>query len=71
MVLHLCKIKSIGVPYMTPIAPKIKTGNRDTFFRFPLWKMKYRPYGISGVNTIREDEKNKNSDHEKKKPELR
>lgn len=53
LVLHLCKIKSITVPYLTPIAPKIKGGNKDTIFRFPLWKMKYRPVGISGTDAAR------------------
>jgi spore germination protein KA len=71
LVLHLCKIKSIGVPYLTPIAPKVKGGNKDTFFRFPLWKMKYRPTYISGTNKVRVDEKNPVTSNQKKKPELR
>ncbi len=53
LTLHLCKIKSIGIPYMTPIAPHIKGGNKDTFFRFPLWSMKKRPYGIHGIDERR------------------
>jgi len=69
LTLHLCKIKSITVPYLTPIAPKIKYGNNDTIFRFPIWKMKYRPIGISGTNTTRVDEKNPVSS--KEKPEIR
>ncbi|WP_406543249.1 spore germination protein [Clostridium ljungdahlii] len=47
LILHLCKIKSITVPYLAPVAPKVQGGNRDTFFRFPLWKMKYNLKGIS------------------------
>lgn len=47
LILHLCKIKSIGLPYLTPIAPLIKSGNKDTIIRAPLWKMKNRPVGIS------------------------
>lgn len=57
LVLHLCKIKSITVPYLTPIAPRVKNGNKDTFFRFPLWKMKYRPAGISNTSASRVSEK--------------
>lgn len=53
LVFHLCKLKSIGVPYLTPIAPKIKRGNHDTIFRFPLWSMKYRTVGISETHTSR------------------
>ncbi|MBP2654599.1 MAG: spore germination protein [Firmicutes bacterium] len=50
LTLHLCKIKSLGIPYMTPIAPKIKGGNRDTIFRFPLWKLKLKPSGFHGTD---------------------
>lgn len=47
MCLHLCKLNSIGVPYLTPIAPKTEDGNKDTFFRFPLWRIKSQPPLIS------------------------
>lgn len=43
MTLHICKLKSIGVPYLTPVAPRIAGENKDTFVRFPLWKMNDRP----------------------------
>lgn len=69
--LHLCKIKSISVPYLTPFAPKIKGANQDTFLRFPLWKMKYRPAGISATDTVRVDEENPVSPDKKKEQELR
>lgn len=71
MTLHLCKIKSVTVPYLTPIAPKIKGGNKDTIFRFPLWKMKYRPIGIRGTDVARTDEHNPVSASQKEKPEFR
>jgi len=71
MVLHLCSIKSITVPYLTPIAPKIKGGNKDTIFRFPLWKMRYRPIGISNVDSTRVDEKSPVTSSQKWKRELR
>ncbi len=71
LVLHLCKIKSITVPYLTPIAPKIKGGNKDTIFRFPLWKMKYRPIGISGTDAARAGEGNPVNSSQKEKPEFR
>lgn len=47
LALHLSKLKSIGVPYLAPIAPKIANENKDTFFRFPLWKLRYRPITAS------------------------
>lgn len=43
LTLHLSKLKSIGVPYLAPMAPKIANENKDTFLRFPLWKLRYRP----------------------------
>lgn len=43
MTLHISKLKSIGVPYLTPVAPRIAGENKDTFVRFPLWKMNDRP----------------------------
>ena len=71
LVLHLCKIKSITVPYLTPIAPRIKGGNKDTIFRFPLWEMKYRPIGISGTDAARAGEVNPVNSSRKEKPEFR
>lgn len=71
LVLHLCKIKSITVPYLTPIAPKIKGGYKDVVLRFPLWGMKYRPKGISGTDKPRVDEHNPVSPDQKEKPEIR
>ncbi len=49
LLLHLSKCKSIGVPYMTSIVSVPK----DTIFRFPIWKNKTRPYGVSNSNTAR------------------
>lgn len=40
LILHLAKLKSIGIPYMTPIAPYIKEMAIDTFVRYPLWLIK-------------------------------
>jgi spore germination protein KA len=48
LVLHLCKIKSAGVPYITPLAPYLKGANKDTILRFPLGTQKKRPVFITG-----------------------
>ncbi len=53
LTLHLSKLKSIGVPYLAPIAPKIANENKDTFVRFPLWKLKNRPSTTSQTNMPR------------------
>jgi spore germination protein KA len=71
LILHLCKIKSVTVPYLTPIAPKVKRESQDTLFRFPLWKMKYRPIGISGTDAARTGDSNPVNSSQKEKQELR
>ncbi len=43
LMLHLCKLKSAGVPYLTPVAPRIKGITKDMFVRPPLWSLKKRP----------------------------
>ncbi len=71
MVLHLCKLKSITVPYLTPFAPGVKNDNRDTIFRFPLWEMEYRPAATNGTDKARVKEKNPVKSNQKGKPELK
>jgi len=53
MVVHLCSLRSFGVPYMAPFAPFIPVNNGDTVVRLPWWTLRQRPRLIS-VNTIRE-----------------
>jgi spore germination protein KA len=53
MVVHLCSLRSFGVPYMAPFAPFIAVNNGDTFVRLPWWSLRQRPRLIS-ANTIRE-----------------
>lgn len=37
-----CSMKSFGVPYFAPVAPKTKE-SRDVIFRQPLWSLNYKP----------------------------
>lgn len=53
LAVHLCGLRSFGVPYMTPMAPFIFKENADTFFRLPLWTLKKRPKLISEDNMVR------------------
>ncbi|WP_199613641.1 spore germination protein [Paenibacillus alkalitolerans] len=55
LILHLCSLRSFGVPYMSPFAPFIATDQRDAIFRFPLWSLSSRPRLISQKNIIREN----------------
>ncbi|MNN64130.1 Spore germination protein B1 [compost metagenome] len=40
---HLTKLKSFGVPYLTPVSPFRLQDWKDLFFRAPLSLMKRRP----------------------------
>ncbi len=53
LVLHLCSLKSIKVPYMAPYAPLVTSDMKDSFFRFPFSKMKKRPKLINQKNPVR------------------
>lgn len=50
---YLCSIKSFGVPYMTPIAPKIKKDKHDSFFKESVQDSFKRPEFIAGENKTR------------------
>lgn len=69
LLLHLCSLESVGVPYMYPIAPADTDGLKDSIIRFPLWTMKIRPgqfirenldraeYRMKGQNHVRKEDK--------------
>ncbi|QQK75226.1 spore germination protein [Salicibibacter cibarius] len=52
--LHLCSLRSFGVPYMSPMAPYIPDDQKDSILRMPQWRMHSRPHLISQTNVIRE-----------------
>lgn len=54
ILLHLCSLRSFGIPYMTPMAPFIAKDQKDTIVRFPFWGLFARPRLISQQNVIRE-----------------
>ncbi len=56
LLIHLCSLRSFGVPYMSPLAPINLEGMGDTVYRRPLWKLKHRPSFIAAKNIIREGE---------------
>jgi spore germination protein KA len=43
IIIHLCSLESFGVPYLTPWAPRVFSGWKDTFYRTPLYRMLKRP----------------------------
>lgn len=50
-----CNMKSFGVPFFSPVAPKTKTGS-DMVIRKPIWKQKQRPDYFNPPNRKRQGE---------------
>ncbi|MDQ0199626.1 spore germination protein KA [Neobacillus ginsengisoli] len=59
MTIHLCSLRSFGIPYMSPLAPFNIRNQQDIFVRFPIWAMKNRPMFISKGNMARTGENQK------------
>ena len=60
LVVHLCSLRSFGVPYTSPLAPLFTPAEvGDTIVRRPWWAFKERPRLISSENKIREGENQK------------
>lgn len=55
LILHLCSLRSFGVPYMSPMAPFIVQDQKDALIRLPHWALFSRPRLISQKKMIRED----------------
>lgn len=53
LVHHLCHLKSIGIPYMAPMAPYIRGENKDGLLKFPIWRMKFCPSIIEEKHPVR------------------
>lgn len=53
LVLLLCSMKSFGVPYMVPIAPRIE-GNLDVIVRGPVYHQENRPDGLNTKDSVRQ-----------------
>lgn len=54
MYIHLASLRSLGVPYFSPLAPLIVTDLKDVVIRMPLWMMDKRPRLIGGVDRVRQ-----------------
>ncbi|MGO0063244.1 spore germination protein [Brevibacillus fluminis] len=54
LVLHLCSLRSFGVPYMSPLAPIQISDQKDVLVRVPRWMMLTRPHLISSWNNVRQ-----------------
>jgi spore germination protein KA len=54
LILHMCSLRSFGVPYMSPFAPFINEDQKDALFRLPRWMLRTRPRLIGGQDLVRE-----------------
>lgn len=54
LVLHLCSLRSFGVPYMSTFAPFSFKEQRDAILRAPRWMMDKRPESITKRNMRRQ-----------------
>ncbi|PKM86204.1 MAG: spore germination protein [Firmicutes bacterium HGW-Firmicutes-12] len=54
-IIHLCSLRSLGVPYLSPFAPITLLDLKDSVFvRAPIWTMITRPRVISRYNRTRQ-----------------
>jgi hypothetical protein len=43
-VVHLCTLRSFGVPYLSPMGPMIGQDMKDVLIRAPWWMLNTRPH---------------------------
>lgn len=55
IIIHLCTLRSFGVPYLTPIAPLKGRELKDALIRVPLWMMNTRPHLTGEYNQTRQN----------------
>ncbi|MBM7579113.1 spore germination protein [Jeotgalibacillus terrae] len=54
LLIHLIRLESLGMPYLSPFAPFHKSGMRDTILRMPSWLQSTRPAETMTLNKIRQ-----------------
>jgi len=54
--IHLCTLRSFGVPYLSPIAPTTGVDLKDVVFRVPWWAMFSRPRLIARQDQKRQEQ---------------
>lgn len=61
IIIHMCTIRSFGVPYLSPMAPMKGKEMKDVLARFPWWSLKTRPRLTGEGNTYRQSDGQKPS----------
>ncbi len=54
IVIHLCSLRSFGVPYLAPLAPLKGRELKDVLWRAPWWMMDTRPHFTGKFNSKRQ-----------------
>lgn len=54
IIIHLCTIRSFGVPYLSPLAPMKVREMKDVLIRAPWWKLNTRPHFTGAYNKYRQ-----------------
>ncbi|RKO66482.1 spore germination protein [Desulfofundulus salinus] len=54
--IHLCTLRSFGVPYLSPVVPTTGVDLKDVAFRAPLWSMFSRPRLIARQDQKRQEQ---------------
>jgi len=66
IILHLCSLRSFGIPYMMPMSPFVAADQADTLVRVPYWGFFTRPRLIAQTDMVRQQ---RPSDAEPRPPE--
>jgi spore germination protein KA len=54
ILIHLCNLRSFGVPYLSPVAPAKRSDLKDVAIRAPIWMMNTRPHITENQNLTRQ-----------------
>ncbi len=54
LVVHLCSLRSLGIPYMSPLAPNIPSDMKDNFLLAPIWARTTRPKILGRREPVRQ-----------------
>ena len=52
--IHLCTLRSFGMPYLEPLAPLKVKDLKDVLWRSPLWMLDTRPHNNTASNVNRQ-----------------
>jgi spore germination protein KA len=57
LLVHLCSLRSFGIPFMAPLAPLVPADLKDSQVRLPVWMMSKRPKIFGSKDQVRQKSK--------------